>query len=171
MTDILTTAQLAEFARLNTARTQGEWEWCGYQAGNDIRLQSKAQWRPIVMDFVRWGMQGAAPRFRDTARDVMERFRPVLTNPDNSNSRIVGIDHPDAAFIVAAANNMSGLLETIAELKDLLAEATDWQHSAGCSGGIAIDTPEGRREYPYRCKCGKRDWEKRVKEILEGENA
>lgn len=70
-----------------------------------------------VMDFERWGMGGAVPRFRDTAHDgmnVMHRlcdrkdwFAPYAGREHHANWH-ANVIHPDARRIVACVNYCSG---------------------------------------------------------------
>lgn len=71
-----------------------------------------------VMDFERWGMGGAVPRFRDTAHDgmnVMHRlcdrkdwFAPYAGREHHARWH-ANVIHPDARRIVACINACAGL--------------------------------------------------------------
>ncbi len=65
--------------------TPGTWEWSN--ATGEWMLVTPDRGRLVVLDFVRKGMQGAAPRVRDIDRCLMLDFDP---------------DHPDARLIAAA---------------------------------------------------------------------
>lgn len=79
-----------------------------------------------VMDFERWGMGGAVPRFRDTAHDGMNVMHRLCDRKDwfapyagreHHASWNANVIHPDARRIVACVNACAGLdteyLETV----------------------------------------------------------
>lgn len=91
----------------------GPWRW-------EINLQSKTvqlvggkpQFDKTVMDFERWGMGGAAPRFNEAIAgneyNIMSRvhekrewIKPFDERAHHANW-CAAIDHPDAALIAAA---------------------------------------------------------------------
>lgn len=51
---------------LADAATPGPWEWFGNTKQYEVYLATKHSGRRFVMDFVRWGMGGAQPRFQVT---------------------------------------------------------------------------------------------------------
>lgn len=71
---------------------------CGGEARHDL----------IVMDFVRYGMSGAAPRFNKCIQpdtNIMERaehFAQTVTGREHHASWFKGIGHPDANLIEQA---------------------------------------------------------------------
>ena len=80
--------------------TGGPWDWRVNLATRSVELHAG---REYVMDFVRWGMQNAAPRFR---RDgLMVRTIDLLAIVPG-HAHHAGwwqtIDHPDARLIAAA---------------------------------------------------------------------
>ena len=92
-----------------------------------------------VMDFARWGMGGAVPRFRDTAEDglnLMDRLcdKPDWTAPEPGREHhkrwYQTVTHPDARLMAAAPD----LLEAVS-----LAEHT-FRHYANLH---AAKGPEG----------------------------
>ena len=96
--------------------TKGPWAWFGNAASNHVYLATWHSGRRYVMDFKRWGMRGAQPRFQpDTgmkdAKDLL--FFAVgdksvvgveAAKKDTSVYRldIRGINAPDAHLIAAA---------------------------------------------------------------------
>lgn len=44
--------------------TKGPWAWFGNASTQSIYLATKHSGRRYVMDFTRWGMRGAQPRFQ-----------------------------------------------------------------------------------------------------------
>ena len=71
----------------------------------------------------------------------------------------------DAAYIAACSVMVQRLLATIQAYRELLAEAMNWDHWAGCSGGIP--NPEKPDGWAYPCKCGFRSWAMKVEKLLE----
>jgi hypothetical protein len=89
-----------------------------------------------VMDFVRWGMQAAQPRFLNPADDGSWMFKasdmPIYQVAPDATSRddrrvyradIIGIRHPDAEFIAHARQDVDDLLALVDELQAALAVA------------------------------------------------
>lgn len=71
-----------------------------------------------VMDFERWGMCGAVPRFRDTAHDGMNVMHRLCDRKDwfaphagreHHASWHANVIHPDARRIVACVNACAGM--------------------------------------------------------------
>lgn len=97
--------------------TPGPWRW-------EISLQSKyiqlcGGARPydlIVMDFERWGMQGAAPRFLrpdKTHGDLLEAARDyaaIVPGREHHKHWFQTINHPDANLIAAAPDLLLSLM-------------------------------------------------------------
>lgn len=117
------------------AATPGPWHWSG---NTDSRIIALAYWRPgfgrcNVMDFARWGMQSATPRFAragdifmDPAHEqVIYEVAPAATrrsNPAVYRADIVGIRHPDAAFIAHSRQDVDVLLAVISAVEAVCAE-------------------------------------------------
>lgn len=89
--------------------TPGPWGWFNYGDGR-IYLATPDRGRLIVMDFVRFGMQHAQPRFATWKGDERENMGGIMT-PANS---LDVAHHPDARLIAAAP-------ELLAVCKRLLA--------------------------------------------------
>ena len=99
--------------------TPGKWRW-------ELNLKSKRvslcggknPFDLIVMDFERWGLGSAIPRFR-TGNDDMNimkkavEFASVVPDREHHSDWFQNIDHPDARLI-AAAPEMYELLKGIA---------------------------------------------------------
>ena len=73
MTDL---RKLAEAALVDDKRcTPGPWEWFGNTKMREVYLATTHSGRVFVMDFVRWGMTNAQPRFQvryEKNRGVMQ---------------------------------------------------------------------------------------------------
>lgn len=112
-------ARLAAIAERAAAATPGPWRWRGNLTAKGIELRSIARGRCTVMDFVRWGMQAATPRFID-AEKIMRRPRLIPSAPHNAWD-IVAIDHPDARFIEHSRADIDFLLGEVGTLRAALA--------------------------------------------------
>ncbi len=100
--------RLSEIRARCEAATPGPWYWDAIDAHKRICLES-ARWK--VMDFARYGMYGAAPRF--LVDGIMERADSLLKSiPGKEHHRGFDnyIDHPDAAFIAHAREDIPYLL-------------------------------------------------------------
>ena len=102
----LTTTELRALVERATA---GPWAWSINKRSRDVRLYAQHSGQLTVMDFVRWGMQAAQPRFRVPPLDLMEEMSEC--HP-----------HPDAKLIVAAVNALAPLLDAHEALQRRVAE-------------------------------------------------
>lgn len=111
------TREVLDFAKLRGiagAATPGPWQWFGNTKMYDVYLATVDRGRRFVMDFVRWGMSGAQPRFQvringDEGSGIM-RSVGELGKDESSlgplfeashRRQFTGIGHPDAAYIAA----------------------------------------------------------------------
>jgi len=89
--------------------TEGPWFWHVCVGTKQVQLiQARSGWR-YIMNFIRWGTQGAQPRFN--VRMLMEKVTNLVTTDHNNTAR--EIDHPDARLIAMAPE----LLAENAELR------------------------------------------------------
>lgn len=79
--------------------TPGPWLWRGNRRQRQLWLCTPHSGMLIVMDFVRWGMGQATPRFR--VDGVMRKAEEFVDDADY-HGEFVGVDHPDARLIAAA---------------------------------------------------------------------
>lgn len=127
----MTDERLAAIRDRSDAATGTEWHWFGNTATRHLGL---GYWRPgwgrcTIMDFTRWGMQGAQPRFSDenafmsdaADKAVWEVNRKArhATDPSLYRHDVVGIRHPDAVFI---EHSRADVLALLAEVDRLRAE-------------------------------------------------
>jgi hypothetical protein len=100
-----------EVADFNTvqAATPGPWRWNVNPKGKSIRLES--QGGSTVMDFVRWGMQGAQPRFRQEwwMVDAAKMATPIPGRRHHEDWARE-LRHPDARFVEQAHDISSAYL-------------------------------------------------------------
>lgn len=145
---------LDELRKIAEEATPGEWMWRGNVDNQEIRLTTRSK---TVMDFVRWGMRCAAPRFQ--VDGLMDRADEMVTfevarhatsrkDPKVYRGDIVDIRHPDAQFIAAA--NPSAVLELLAEVDRLRAEAIRYRDERDVAEGevqqLGVETDRLRAE-------------------------
>lgn len=99
--------------------TPGPWRWEFNEKHKTVSIVGGVpKFDLTVMDFERWGMGGAVPRFRDTAHDGMNVMHRLCDRPDwiapakgreHHASWFANVIHPDARRIVACVNACSGI--------------------------------------------------------------
>lgn len=101
---------IKDLERLVEARkkaTAGPWKWNVNRKYKQCHLEgTPAEGCEYVMDFVRWGMGGSAPRFR-TPAGVMQRadeLSVVVRHREHHENWYRTIEHPDARFIALAGS-------------------------------------------------------------------
>jgi hypothetical protein len=138
---------------LALAASKGPWRW---ELNEDSKSAQLVGGRPMfdkyVMDFARWGMGGAAPRFNDAIAsgeyNIMERvekYGAVVPGREHHANWFKDIDHPDAQWIAAA--NPATVLELISERDELRAEIEQMRADAGRYRWLR---DEARAEYEER---------------------
>lgn len=109
-----------------TAIAPAPWQWFGNVKTSEVYLASVARGRILAMDFARWGMAGAQPRFQvrltgEPGSGIMQKPASLPTDlgPQMVGSHrndFVGIGHPVARLLAAAPELVARLL---AEIEDL----------------------------------------------------
>lgn len=112
-------------ARANAA-TPGPWAWFGNTDVWDIHLSTVGRGLLTVMDFARWGMNRAAPRFAvDGLMHRADEF-PIYEVCPTATSRkdrrvyradIAGVRHPDAEFIAHSRADVEWLITEVERLR------------------------------------------------------
>lgn len=100
--------------------TPGPWHWSGNADNRQLYLATwiKGAGRCQVMDFERWGMQKAVPRFLDDESLMMQTAKSLLvyevarnqnlpddtprSHPQVYRADVVDVRHPNAKFMAAA---------------------------------------------------------------------
>lgn len=148
----LSDEQLAEIRARAEAATPGPWGWRGNTEVRDLRLSALHSGLLTVMDFTRWGMQRARPRF--ALEGVMhdgdelvtyEVHRLGWTRAEEKPYRadVDGIAHPDAEFIARARMDVPALLAEVerlrAQVETLTAAESTASQMVGDQGDRAAD--------------------------------
>jgi len=137
----------ARVRELLKGSTRGPWRWFGNVDVKDIYLGTPDRGRLFVMQFRRWGMQGAQPRFQarkgkdadygmvaasegdmpiyEVSPQATERADPTVYRGD-----ITGLRHPDAELMAAAPEIAEAYLELAAKVERVAALADKWEHGA-----------------------------------------
>jgi hypothetical protein len=100
--------------------TPGPWRWELNLKSKRIQLcGGKPQYDLTVMDFVRWGMDGAAPRFNTERRENLklmeriEKFAVIVPGREHHADWFQAVDHPDARLIASAPDMLTVLKKFI----------------------------------------------------------
>lgn len=136
------------------AATPGPWGWTGNLRLRWVELSTLHSGRLGVMRFVRWGMGGAQPIFLDPdsrahgigavttvkASDVpvFEVCRDATSADDPRVYRqdIIGIRHPDAAFIAAARRDVPALLLVAEAASEVISTLVDEDSGAASTEDV-----------------------------------
>jgi hypothetical protein len=126
-----TTDRFAEIKARAEAATDGPWSWFGNTDMHDIYLATNHSGRKLVLDFARWGMQSARPRFNEDGLMVDADTIARYTVAPNATSRqdpavyradITGFRHPDAEFIANSRADVDWLIGEVERLRALVSE-------------------------------------------------
>jgi len=118
------------------AATQGRfWYWEANKKYKSVTLRSADGLGEIVMDFVRYGMNGASPRFNESrvggivVMNRADKYFEIIPGREHHAAWATDLNHPDANFI-AHFNpaKITQMLDEIERLKKQLAEYRDEFH-------------------------------------------
>ena len=120
----------------------GEWFWHGNGKTNCLSLATQGGGRHYVMDFDRWGMRGAQPRFQPRGEGMVDAKALLKFQVGDGSATgmeeakadegvyrydIVAIDNPDARRIARIPQMEAALLAAV-ELADCVEQ--DWQEAS-----------------------------------------
>lgn len=108
--------KLEEIRTRHEAASVGPWRWRGNTSSNDVHLRAIVSPLNVVLDYVRWGLQGCVPVFREDG--VLRKAKLIPSAPHNPWD-IVAIDHPDARAIEHSWEDIDWLLAEVDELRGL----------------------------------------------------
>lgn len=117
-------------AALEAKATKGPWNWRLSLQSKQVYLEgSPGRGRETVMDFVRWGMSGAQPRFRNAECLMVpvSELSAIVPGREHHESWHRDVDHPDAALIVAHRNASPAILRILAAAEALSEFTADIQ--------------------------------------------
>lgn len=117
----------------HAAATRGPWKWFGYLGARNVSLEAPGM--NTVMDFIRWGMNGAQPRFN--TKGLLDPLSDLVV-PDSAEGRgrITDVNHPDARFMANAWQDVADLLARVAELERAVDTAG---HMLGSGAHVAAE--------------------------------
>ncbi len=105
-----------------TDHTDGPWRWELNLKFKQLRLcGGRPRYDLTVMDFVRWGMGGAAPRLRRMSEPMLnimtkvQEFARIVAGREHHAEWFQDVDHPDMRLI-AAAPDLLGACEKMKEV-------------------------------------------------------
>jgi hypothetical protein len=133
------------------AATKGPWFWNVNLKSKSIHIESGGLGHRFeyVMDFVRWGFSGAAPRFRNNAY-IMAHAQvwssPVVGREHHENW-FRSLAHPDAEFIASARTREPLLAQALLVLLPYVT------HMQDCGAWQAQHNDDGELQ-SGPCSCG-----------------
>ena len=106
--------ELNEIEARAEAATPGPWFWDTNRRYKSTMLKAPQNGGTCVMDFTRWGMQSAQPRFNDTCAS----FGGILYTMEQYDK--TGLPNPNADFIAHARQDVPALVADVRRLRAAL---------------------------------------------------
>ena len=122
--------------------TPGPWRWELNAKSKQVELcGGKNPHDLIVMDFVRWGMGGAAPRLREDRDELnimhrCERWAEPVVGHEHHASWFQTVNHPDMNLIAAAPDLLEACMAAM-RIADLWSPVTG-DHDEECAALYAM---------------------------------
>jgi hypothetical protein len=138
--------------------TPGPWAWFGNTKHHTLYLATISGGRRYVIDFARWGMGGAKPRFqvKTEGGGVMVGVEELVEYEVDYRKDVIGVDHPDARLIASApllADALEALLATLAMEVDVHQEGD--RLLCGICAGLGAGTDAATIEHLPEMACGR----------------
>lgn len=149
---------LQKLKALAEAATPGPWRWKLNESSKSVEIVGgRPTFDKTVMDFVRWGMGRAAPRFNDAVSEgkynIMERvekYGAVVPGREHHSDWFKDVAHPDASFMVATdPKTVLSMIASIEELERRLAE-----RDAQAAPAVSADTRDAERYRAIKARHG-----------------
>ncbi len=138
---------LDELDAIARAATPGEWEWFGNMKTREVSLATVRGGRRVVMDFERWGMRSAQPRFqlatdgraagfgRMADLEDLGDLGPRIVAPHRHD--FIGIVHPNARHIARFSPDVvRAVIDRARAAEVLAAAALEWRNDMMGSGAM-----------------------------------
>jgi hypothetical protein len=127
--------------------TPGPWRWEVNEKGKSVQLCGGVpRYDKTVMDFVRWGMGGATPRFRDSSDHGLLtkciKWAKAVIGREHHAHWHKGLDHPDARLIAAAPDQNQEMRRYLPVMERAESDPELW---ARLTEGLGIATLNGYR--------------------------
>lgn len=113
------------------AATCGPWTWdLSLASKRIVLLGGKPKYDLTVLDFVRWGMNGAAPRFRTGPENMNimkhgEKFGAIRKDREHHADWSQWVNHPDALLMENAPTDIAALIAEVERLRGICGELRD----------------------------------------------
>lgn len=112
------TDAVVEARELLAKATPGTWRWSINPHAKQVRLESEDGPRSIVIDFARWGMNGAQPRFQvDGLMQDAQDCAVIVEGREHHAKWYQTLEHPDANLIARAPQLLKTLADEVARLR------------------------------------------------------
>lgn len=114
----MTDAELKAIEARANAASPGKWRWVVNPKSREIRLEGGT----TVMDFVRWGMGSATPRFETAGlMSPAMNFTEAIVGREHHADWARALCHRDAEFIAHARADVPVLAAEVRRLRGLVA--------------------------------------------------
>lgn len=123
---------IARVREYEAKATKGPWRWFGNTTVHDVYLSTVDRGRRYVMDFVRWGMGSAQPRFQvyrggheNPDDGIMTKASKLVEYEVEYRKDFTRIKNPDADFIAQSRADLPTALAMLEEAIPILATVAE----------------------------------------------